>query len=478
MKENIMKKKILIIIAALLAGYWLGAMRSSPDQKAPAEATDAVTEYTCSMHPQIRQPGPGLCPICAMDLIPVGSGGVDPGPRAINLSPAARELAKIETLPVKRGPANAVLNLSGVLTYDASRQRDVAMLAEGQLRVLHANVAGMRVAAGDPLAEIYSPDVFAAARELVASGNNPAIANAARNKLRLYGLDETEIEAIAAGNGAPDTFTLRSPISGAVVEVEGVQGRWLMKGERLVGIADTSVLWAQLDVYGRDLAGIRVSQTAEIMIDAFAGEIWTAPISFIPAEVNEMTRSVKIRADLPDAEGRLKAGMLLRARLEVPVSTDAITVPGTAVLQTGKRAMVYVESPDEEGTFEARVVTLGARAGDAQIILSGLTAGERVVTRGAMRIDSSMQLLAKPSMMSLPTETDTPVMRPQTHCPIMGGRIDRESFIDYGGYRIYFCCDGCDADFLENPEQYIEQMRALGVEPERTPAGGGGHEHH
>ena len=473
-------KYTLILCAGLVAGYWLGHSRSSQVHDAvDAGADDAkVVEYTCSMHPQIRQPNPGLCPLCAMDLIPVQDGdGADAGPRAISMSPAARALARIETTEVTRRKAGATLSLSGKVAYDTSRMRDVALLSEGQIRTLYANVIGMEVAMGDPLAEIYSPDVFAAYRELIIAGAGATnVAEAARRKLQLFGVETREIDEVIQSGEARDTYVVRSPINGVVTGINGNQGQWVMRGQNLVQIADPFVVWALLDVYERDIGVIKQGQPVILSSKSLPDGKIEGTIVFIPPDLDEMSRSVKVRVDVENSNGQLKPGMFVDAKVQVSGDEEAMLVPATAVLMTGKRAVVYIESPEDAAVFEGRVITVGPRMGDDYIVTDGLNEGERVVTRGAMRVDSSLQILAKPSMMSLASEGVA--MRPQTHCPIVGGKIDRNDFVDYKGMRIYFCCPGCDEDFLADPEKYLAEMRAQGVEPERAPVKEVGHEHH
>jgi Cu(I)/Ag(I) efflux system membrane fusion protein len=472
-------KFIAPIMLALIVGYWLGNSRTpTAHPESPAVESATPTEYTCSMHPQIRQPNPGLCPLCAMDLIPVGNdGGVDPGPRSIALSASARELARIETTRVKRGEAIADLSLAGVLAYDTTRSRDVVLLSEGQIRTLYANVLGMSVKVGDPLAEVYSPDVFAASSELAVAGlSSPQVADSARRKLRLLGVDEEQIRQMEKTGKADETYMVRSPIDGVVVMINGHQGHWLMKGDDLVELSDPSLVWAHFDVYEMDIGKIRIGQAITITVEAYPGESFSGEIVFIPSELDLMTRGVKVRADIPNPDGRLKPGMFTRAQVQARLADDVVLIPASAVLSTGKRAITYVQAPDDESVFEGRVVSLGPRIGDRYVVMDGMEAGERVVTRGAMRIDSSLQLLAKPSMMSLPSEGGA--KSPQTHCPVEGGKIDREVFVDYEGKRIYFCCPGCDQEFLDDPEAFLKKMDTEGIEPELVPAEGGGHGHH
>jgi len=183
------KQKTLLLLSLILVAYLVGRFSghdAKPGATAAAETT-AVTEYTCSMHPQIRQPGPGLCPICAMELIPVSEDQKPSGPRSLSLTDAARALARIETAPVTRGAATVVISLTGSLRYPTERAREIALNTEVQIRNVLTPLDGTRVSAGQALAELYSPDVFSAMRELANAGPNGTLVNAARQKLHLIG---------------------------------------------------------------------------------------------------------------------------------------------------------------------------------------------------------------------------------------------------------------------------------------------------
>lgn len=479
------KKMIFIcVLVGIVLGYLLrgGGGRSHTESTENAASDGEITMYTCSMHPQIRQPAPGLCPICAMDLIPVKpESSAKVGPRSLALSPAARELAKIETASVKRGAARRVVPLAGMVIYDTTRTRNVTMLSEGQIRKIYANYSGMSLRAGEALADVYSPDVFAASRELVVSGTSSSMVAAARQKLRLLGMSEDEINRIAETGKPADTYTLVSPYSGILNSEAWHEGQWLMRGDDIAEIVDTSSVWVDLDAYEQDVDAMKVGQTARLSVEAIPGEEITGNIIFIAPDMDIMKRTLRVRLEVPNPEGRLKAGMFVRANVDVPLQGEPLLIPASAPLITGKRAVVYVESPDDDGVFEGREIGLGPRAGDFYVVTSGLMEGERVAVKGAMRIDSSIQILAKPSMMSPEGESMpaghqhdamTPASterRPQTNCPVEGGTIKRTIFAEYNGLRVYFCCPGCDEEFLNNPEKFIAEMRANGIEPEHVP---------
>ena len=479
------KKFIIVGLVLLIAAFVAGRFSVHKPSESLAHDETSVTEWTCSMHPQIRQPNPGKCPICAMDLIPVAGGGAEESARELTLSPAAQKLAEIETAPVMRRAVSRELRLVGKIALDETRIREISLLADGRIEKLFANYEGMRVRKGDPLAEIYSPDILTAARELVIARNSPALLQAARRKLALLGMSNEEIDRILEGGAARDSFTLYSPTEGVVTALPTRELAWVDRGMAVIELTDFSAVWAVLDAYESDIGFVELGQSVELTVEALPGRRFEATVAFVPPVLNDMTRSIKVRLDVPNPDGLLRPGMFVRARLDAPLKlaedeAPPLVIPATAPLITGRRAVVYVAVPDKSGTYEGREVELGPRAGDAYVVLSGVREGEKVVVSGNMKLDSELQLLARPSMMNPQGE------QPQTKCPVMGGVIDREVYTDYDGFRIYFCCAGCDAEFHKDPERYLSEMRQAGVVPERTPGGrdsvepqreGGSHEH-
>jgi len=462
-----------MILLSLAVGAIIGfIMRGGSDESTSTAASadgapESAAMYTCSMHPHINQPGPGQCPLCGMDLIPVdrGGGGKDVGPRSIELSPAARALARVETAVVVKQAAAHQVRLSGTVTYDETRIRRVTMLSEGQVRTLNANYSGKKFKTGDSLADIYSPDVFAASRELVVAGPSGSLASASRQKLRLLGVSESQINRITESGESTDTFTIMSPINGVMTSKPVREGQWLMRGEHIAELTDPSILWVDLDAYEQDIGMIQTGQSVRVAVESLPGQSFTGSVTFVAPEFDEMKRSVRVRLEVSNPDEQLKPGMFARAEVDVKFPGETILIPASAPLITGRRAVVYVQSPDDSSIFEGREIELGMRAGDAYVVASGLAEGERIAVRGAMRIDSSLQIQAKPSMMSA---ASTEKFGRQTHCPIEHGEIDPNVSVIYQGMRIYFCCPGCDADFLADPEKYIAVMRAKGIEPERV----------
>jgi Cu(I)/Ag(I) efflux system membrane fusion protein len=360
------------------------------------------------MHPQIQQTGPGDCPICGMDLIPLeNDASADEGPRTMSMSESSRALAKIQTTLVQQAYPEAEIRLVGQLDYDETLEKALTARFPARIDELFVNYNGISVAKGDHLAKVYSPELLSVQRELlIAYRVDPAssISHAAREKLRLWDLLPEQIDDIIQSGEVKDHFVLKAPIGGIVVTKNVKEGDYVKTGETLFKIVDLSHLWLYLDAYESDLPWLRYGQLVTFSVEAMPGERFHGQIAFIGPEVSRQTRTVPIRVNVPNLNGLLKPGMFVRAVVAsrlAEVDKAPLLVPTSAVLRTGKRAVVYVENPDaERPTYEGREIVLGPRAGETFIVTSGLELGERVVTKGAFKIDSALQIKAKPSMMN------------------------------------------------------------------------------
>jgi Cu(I)/Ag(I) efflux system membrane fusion protein len=390
-----------------------------------ADVSAKPTMWTCSMHPQIKLPKEGKCPICFMDLIPLDSGSGDElGPRQLRLSESAKQLAQIQTVPARRTAAEAEVRMAGKITYDETRLAYITAWVPGRLDRLYADFTGIAVAKGDRLVKIYSPELLASQEELiqaqsaVAALNNSSSAvllstaratiDAVREKLRLMGLTAAQIASIEKTRKTSEHLTIYSPIGGVVVHKDATEGMYVATGTRIYTIADLSKLWIIFEAYESYLPLLRYGQKIVFTSLSFPGEQFEAVISFIDPFVDAKTRTVKVRGVVVNEQRRLKPDMfvsgVVKSRIDGDDSDDEtapLLIPASAPLITGKRAVVYVEIPNDEGPlFEGREVDLGPRAGDFYVIKSGIMEGENIVTNGAFKIDSELQIRAKPSMMS------------------------------------------------------------------------------
>ncbi len=448
------------------------AATGNADPDHSAEAASAPTIWTCSMHPQIKLPKPGKCPICLMNLIPLetGPGDSELGPRQLRLSESARQLARIQTTPAVRAFAEAEVRMVGKVAYDETKLAYITAWVPGRLDRLFADFTGVTVKKGDHLVEMYSPELLAAQEELIQASiavtalrntsspvlRSTAVAtlDASRDKLRLYGLTAAQIERMETTRETSEQLTIYAPVGGVVVHKDATEGMYVKTGTRIYTIADLTSLWITLEAYESDLPWLRYGQHMTFTTPSIPGERLEAVITFIDPLVDPKTRTVKVRAVFDNEGMRLKPDMfvsgVVRSRLDgagniinkslagkwlgpmhpeiiknrpgqcdicgmdlvsaeslgfVDGSTDVVDapllIPASAPLITGKRAVAYVEIPNDEGPlFEGREVELGPRAGDFYVVKSGIEEGELVVTNGAFKIDSELQIQAKPSMMS------------------------------------------------------------------------------
>ena len=438
---------------------------ASSEDKAAKDAGRKIAFWTCAMHPQINQPNPGACPICKMDLVPVyEEAGENIGPRQFRTTESAKALMEIQVSPVERKFATAQIRMAGKVDYDETRLRQVSSRVAGRLDRLYVDYTGTPVRKGDHLVYMYSPEVLTAQEELIQalkalenlknSDIAQATVEASRGKLRLWGLLPEQIQEIEQRGKTSDHITIYAPINGIVVHKDAVEGMYVQTGTRIYTIADFSQVWVMLDAYESDLMWLRYGQEVELSSQASPGEIFRGRISFIDPVLNEKTRTIKLRVNMPNPDGKLKPGMFIKAvvhsqlakggKVMAPdlagkwispmhpeivkdapgkcdvcgmdlvraeelgyVSAEAgetekpLVIPVSAALRTGKRAVCYVQLPGtEKPTFEGREVVLGPRAGDYYIVHSGLAEGELVVTHANFKIDSALQIQAKPSMMS------------------------------------------------------------------------------
>lgn len=402
-------KSIIINIAILIIGLLLGWLIFGGKRSTTHDHTsESATEYTCSMHPQIRQQGPGKCPLCGMDLIPVSTAGGASNPFVHEMTPEAVALANIQTTKVKSVSAANELSLTGKIKINEQQLSVVTAKFPGRIEKLFVNFEGQEVRKGETLATLYSPELVTAQRELLEAKKmanlSPQLYEAAKEKLRLWKISDRQIEQIETSGQVTTTLDVYADASGVVTKRQVSLGDYVSTGSVMMEIANLSSVWVVLDAYESDLSWIRNGSTVTFTVPSLPGKTFNATIQYINPVMNPETRSVNVRAVVPNAGNLLKPEMLVNASLQTKPDTkfSGLAIPATAVLWTGKRSVVYVKQKGTLPAFERREITLGARMKDLYLVEKGLEAGEEVVSNGVFSVDASAQLSGNYSMMSAP----------------------------------------------------------------------------
>jgi len=472
------KKQIVFIVLATFFIMWITSSLFSGNKHNEHTASQSkeneIKYWTCAMHPQIKLPKPGPCPICGMDLIPVykdgGQEGDEGGIVSLSLSSTARQLAEVETAEVEYKTVSNEVRLVGKVDYDETRLSYISAWVPGRIDRLFVDFTGTRVRKGDHLIKLYSPELISAQEEYIQAIKNwkdtkeselsvmrdtaQSTLKSSQEKLRLLGISDEQVKDIAERKIIQEHLTITSPVTGTVILKNGFNGQYVKTGDRIYTIADLNRVWVYIDAYESDIQWLHYGQHVRVEAEAYPGKIFHGKIAFIDPFVDEKTRTIKLRVNVENENNRLKPGMFVRAHVkaelgeggeiyerelagkwicpmhpeivkddknicdicemdliptkefgfaEQPLKENRVfVIPKTAPLITGKRAIVYVEKAISDGRslYEGREVVLGTRAGDYYVVVSGLQAGEKVVTKGNFKIDSALQIQAQPSMMN------------------------------------------------------------------------------
>jgi membrane fusion protein, copper/silver efflux system len=434
---------------------------------AAGEAVNTVTSavgtiFTCPMHPQIRQPGPGRCPICGMELVPASSGAANLDEFSVKIEPAQRRLANIQTAVAEKAPLEATLQTVGVIAIDESRQATIAAYIDGRLERLFADYTGVAINKGDHLAVIYSPQLYSAQveyiearRALRAAGGLVAVRQAqealaanTRQRLREFGMTAEQIEELERTGEAQSRLTIYAPQGGTVVEKLAIEGNYVKAGDPIYRIAELSTVWLMLKLFPEDAARIRFGQPVEAVVQSIPGETLVGRVAFIDPTVDTDNRTVDVRVELVNKDRRLRPGDYAQATITLPIGQlgevfdsdlagkwispmhpqiirdepGQCPICGMDLVPTSQYGFSEEPIPQPEslyvprsavllaggnsivyvetrpGVFEIRPVKVGPILRDKIVILDGLKTGESVATAGNFLIDSQMQLAGKPSL--------------------------------------------------------------------------------
>ena len=381
---------IFLIIAALAAGWFLRGNRAA---EAPSSERK-VSFYQSAMHPWIKSDKPGRCTICGMELTPVYEGDAGFGATGGDVVPLTQnqiQVMQVQTVAARKQPLTKTLRVSGIINDDQRRHRILSAYVDGRIDKLFANHHGVEVVAGEPLALLYSPTLLQAEREYRQLSGELRKSTALR--LQQMGLTPTQITALETKPADALNSEILAPLTGTVVEHEVYEGQYVTMGQKLFAIADFSVMWFLFNAYEQDMPWIKVGQMVEVTTPSVPGKVITGEITFIDPNFNEATRSTEVRVELenPLVEGRRELLHRLYAdgavKVELP---EVLAVPKSTVMQTGPEAVVYVDLGG--GAYARSVVNLGRRGDTLVEVLSGIKAGDKIVTNGNLLIDGQAEM--------------------------------------------------------------------------------------
>ena len=457
------KMGLVLLVAVLLLGVVTGLFLKGSGKEAKEGVEPSTIEasedsgtlvYICPMNCVPPMDKAGKCPICGMDLIPshLGIEMDSAGPPRLKLTPEAIKLGSIQLAPVERKFVDAQVKLFGQIDYDPAHMSYVSAFMPGVIDRIYVKRAGQFVRWGDPLFDLYSPDLLETQRQLTEAmkfvpsflafqRGQPHVAieapvqsrerpesgkrspeeekalrtiNAIRHKLLIMGLPKRDIDELMKVGEPTGIATVYAPMYGQVVVQNAFEGTYVNTGSPIFTLADPQHIWAKLEAYEADYPWIRKGQEVTFETAVYPGERFKGKVVYVDPVFDPTTRTFNIGVIYPDRGGRLKSGMLIRAVVHARLRMDGklagpdhkgglapLVIPLSAPLITGKRSVVYVAVAGEEGVFEGREVVLGPKAKDHYVVLEGLSEGEQVVVNGNFKIDSAIQILARPGMMEM-----------------------------------------------------------------------------
>jgi multidrug efflux pump subunit AcrA (membrane-fusion protein) len=428
-----------VVLGLILAGagYLSGVQSGRNHSSGTGGIAKEETLYTCGMHPQVIQSEPGNCSICQMKLTPIrrvpgarkatvkyykstmnpgeisqtpgkDSMGMDMVPvmeemdsesAAISIDPVTVQNMGIRTERLSVGPLRRTIRTVGTIDFDESGLAEVSTKFDGWVEKLYVDAMGSQVHRGDPLFEIYSPELYSAQMEYLlalkqgvgSEAGMEALRQSSRLKLEFWDISAEQIAELEKTGKPKKTLQVRAPIDGFVVEKRVVEGQMVSSGEKLYGFANLSLVWIQSQVYEKDFGYLRLGQEAAVTLSYLPDRKFRGRVTYIYPTVDEKTRTGMVRMEFHNPGYFLKPGMFATVDLRAELESSALLVPDSAVLRSGEKNTVFVAL--DGGRFDPRTVVVGARAEHGMLqVLSGLKRDENVVVSGQFMLDSESQL--------------------------------------------------------------------------------------
>jgi membrane fusion protein, copper/silver efflux system len=499
MKFKLMLAVIFIALISSVGGYLIGKKFSGREEgqskTAILKSEKKILYYKDPMHPWITSDKPGKAPDCGMDLVPVYEGEEEMGDGIVKIDPVIVQNIGVKIEPVKKMKLTKTIRTVGRVDYDERKIAVITTKVSGWIEKLYVDYTGRFVKKGEPLFEIYSPELVTAQeeylqalnyRESVARSGDPNIIEGAnqlvenaRKRLKYWDINEEQIKELENKKQVRKTLTLYSPVDGVVIEKNIFLGMKISQGMNLMKIADLSSMWIYADIYQYELPWIRVGEDAEVEVSYIPGKILKGKVVYIYPFLQPETKTIKVRLEFENPGYLLKPDMYVNVSIKSKVAINALAIPEQSVIRTGTRDIVVVALGG--GRFKSVEVKLGVLADGYYQVLDGLRENENIVTSSHFLIDSESNLKSALSMLTHQHEDFPPqgakdnkrqvIQEHKGHDmehdetsgkfidPVCGMEVepDEELSFTYKGKKYYFCMRSDMEKFKANPEKYIKR---------------------
>jgi hypothetical protein len=438
----------LIVLTILVAfSFFTACSKDSKEPKSHQHKHEKQKSYyTCSMHPQIKEDKPGKCPICHMNLtkIEIDNDSSDleiaskiekdvwqcknfpdvtsekedvcpmdgtPMVKRKKENNAAKVVAKVrlrkaqlkhfspEFFPVTKMKMNKKIRLLGSVLQSEEKESNIPARIDGRIEKVYVKSTGSFVKKGDPVVEFYSPKLITAGEEYILAKKSSIrskskefkdLLRQSKERLRRWGIDDKQFESWYKNEEVPKQITIFSPNTGIVRKRNATTGKYFKEGQNFFELSDLSDVWVEMDVYEFDSSLVKIGQEVKLEFSSLPGEIINGEIDFINPVLDSKSRTLKIRATIKNPHGKLKPGMVANAVLNVSLEGEPFVVPRSAIIDTGKRKVVWVQVNNKE--FRAKTILAGTESEGYVEVKEGLMEGEKVVIEGNFLLDAQAQL--------------------------------------------------------------------------------------
>lgn len=411
----LIKVMLITFLFTFLAACDKSSEKESRKNQEISQKAQVEVYWTCPMHPQVKEEGPGKCPICGMSLVKaeidknelndseVEKTGADINPgdviARVKLRDAQLSHFHPAFYPVTPMQMEKKIRLLGTVLPSEEKERNIPARIPGRVEKVYIKSTGSYVKVGAPVVELYSPQLITTGEEYLLARQNyeknktkvfKDLMSQAKERLGHWGIPEFQLETWYKKGKVPHSVTIYAPTSGVVKSRNAVEGKYFNEGDILFKLLELSSVWVEMDVYEHDSAQVELGQDVKLTFTALPGELIVSEIDFIYPVLDPETRTLKVRSTIQNPKGKLKPGMIANAVLKVELGERDMVIPRSAVIDTGKRKVVWIKMSEE--SFRAKIVRTGVESEGYIEVVEGINQDEQVVIEGNFMLDAQAQL--------------------------------------------------------------------------------------